>query len=129
MLPSNAIRQQVAGNTAVLRALYIVYMTAQAGSSIGLFYIGDGIIAGVDMVGVRYDGRYVIDPESKELRGSVDFVMPALSHLITGESAGLKPQSMTFPITLPEDFSTKDYVTIDTPSGPLNAKFEKTREL
>src|SRR5947209_4580076 len=104
------------------KALYIVYMTASTGSSIGLFYIGDGVIVGVDMIGVKYEGRYSHDPQTDDLHGSIDFVMPPLTHLITGQAAGLKPQQMTYPITLPANFADKDFVRIDTPSGPLNAK-------
>ena len=38
------------------KALYVAYFTGVAGQSIGLFYIGGGILAGVDVATMQYDG-------------------------------------------------------------------------
>lgn len=111
------------------KALYIVYMTASAGNSVALFCIGDGVVVGVDILGVKYEGEYTDDSQSGELRGSIDFVMPPLTHLITGQSAGFQPQKITYPIALPKDFADREFVKVETPSGPINAKFEKAKEL
>ena len=40
------------------KALYIAYFTGIAGQSIGLFYIGDGLLVGVDVATMQYSGSY-----------------------------------------------------------------------
>jgi len=40
------------------KALYVAYFTGVAGQSIGLFYIGDGMLVGVDVATMQYDGSY-----------------------------------------------------------------------
>src|SRR5437588_849463 len=40
------------------KALYIAYFTGIAGQSIGLFYIGDELLVGVDVATMQYRGSY-----------------------------------------------------------------------
>jgi hypothetical protein len=110
------------------KALYVAYFTGVAGQSIGLFYIGDGVIAGIDVGGMQYDGRYSIGADGS-LDGTVNYVLPTGIASITGAPAGAMPMQVATKLTLPPDFAGGRTITIETPTGPVNARFEKMKEL
>jgi hypothetical protein len=72
------------------KALYVAYFTGVAGQSIGLFYIGDGVLVGVDVATMQYDGSYQTKGDGS-LEGVVEYVLPAGVSLITGAPAGVAP--------------------------------------
>lgn len=110
------------------RALYAAYLSGAAGNSLALFYIGDGIIAGVDVGGVTYDGHATPETDGS-LQGVVSFTAPAGTPLITGISGPTDPTAISIPISLPAGFADGRITRIETPMGPLNARFEKIRDL
>src|SRR6266550_3778567 len=106
------------------RALYVAYFTGVAGQSIGLFYIADGVLVGVDVATMQYDGSYTTKPDGS-LDGAVEYVLPAGTSLITGAPAGVAPTRISTKLNLPAEFADGRVVTIETPLGPVNARFEK----
>jgi hypothetical protein len=110
------------------KALYVAYLTGVAGQSIGLFYIGDGIIAGVDAGTMQYNGAYVANKDGS-MEGAVEYVIPGGTPLITGAPASLTPTRVTVKLALPKGFDDGRVVAIETPLGPVNAKFEKLRDI
>ena len=110
------------------KALYVAYLTGVAGQSIGLFYIGGGILAGVDVATMQYDGAYETKPDGS-IEGIVEYVLPAGVSLITGAPAGVAPTRVAVKLTLPADFADGRVITIETPLGPVNAKFEKIKDI
>jgi hypothetical protein len=110
------------------KALYVAYFTGVAGQSIGLFYIGDGVLAGVDVATMQYDGSYTTNIDGS-LEGVVDYVLPAGVSLITGAPAGVAPTRVSVKLNLPAGFDDGRVITIETPLGPINAKFEKVKEI
>jgi len=110
------------------KALYIGYFTGVAGQSIGLFYIGDGVLAGVDVATMQYDGSYSTKPDGS-LEGVVEYVLPAGTALITGAPTGVAPTRVVVKLNLPADFSDGRVINIETPLGPVNARFEKIKDI
>jgi hypothetical protein len=110
------------------KALYVAYFTGIAGQSIGLFYIGDGLLVGVDVATMQYNGSYKTKRDGT-LEGVVEYVLPAGVSLITGAPAGVAPTKVSTKLTLPADFADGRVITIETPLGPVNAKFEKIRDI
>lgn len=110
------------------KGLYAGYFTGVAGQSMGLFYIGDGIIAGIDVGAMQYDGRYSITTDGA-LDGVIDYVLPAGIPLITGAPSGATPTRISVKLSLPARFDDGRVTTIETPTGPVNAKFEKLKDL
>jgi hypothetical protein len=112
----------------VARSLYTAYFTGIAGNAIGVFYIGEGIIAGADAGGLKYDGS-VKQLADGSLEGVVQFDVPPGVSLVTGLTATTS-QRITAPVRLPRGFDDGATVTqINTPAGPVNARFEHLREL
>jgi hypothetical protein len=110
------------------KALYNAYLTGVAGQSIGLFYIGDGLLIGIDVGTMQYEGSYTT-LEDGSMQGTVEYVLPAGVPLITGAPAGTAPTRITVSLNLPANFDDGRVVTIETPLGPVNAKFEKVKDI
>jgi hypothetical protein len=110
------------------KALYVAYFTGVAGQSIGLFYIGDGALVGVDVGTMQYDGSYQTTPDGS-LEGIVEYILPAGVSLITGAPAGTAPTKVAVKLMLPANFADGRVIMIETPLGPVNAKFEKVKDL
>jgi hypothetical protein len=110
------------------KALYVAYFTGVAGQSIGLFYIGDGMLVGVDVATMQYDGSYQTKGDGS-LEGVVEYVLPAGASLITGAPAGVAPTRVSVKLSLPPDFADGRVIGIETPLGPVNAKFEKIKDI
>ena len=109
------------------RSLYAGYMTASSGSSMGLFYLGDGILAGVDISGMKYDGTYELQLDGS-YKGSLKYMIPSNTTVITGQSATEDTQ-VVMPLILPAEFWDGKVVRIETPLGLVNGRFEKIKDL
>jgi len=112
-----------------MNGFYAAYFTGVVGNSMGLFVFRDGVITGVDVGGMHYDGTYTIDGVRSLLTGKITYVIKPGHALITGASAGSEPIRVDFPLELPTGFADGRVLSIPTPSGAVNAKFEKVRDL
>jgi hypothetical protein len=112
-----------------MNGIYIGYFTGTLGNSMGVFYVGNGVIAGADIGSIRYDGTFSPTADGKTLQGKVKFTIPAGVVLISGLSGGGEPATIELPLSLPIDFASGAIARIQTPAGPVNARFEKVRDL
>jgi hypothetical protein len=109
------------------KSLYIAYVSGAVGSTVVLYYIGNGIIAGVDVSGMKYDGAYRIEDDGS-YEGNLIYTIPRGVLLITGQLT-TEEQKIELPFILPKKFWDGQVVRIDSPVGPVNAKFEKLKDL
>jgi hypothetical protein len=113
---------------AMPKQLYIAYFTGIAGSSIGMFLIGDGLLVGADAGGIKYDGLIDAEPDGT-LEGIVSFIVPSDTQLISGLTTN-QSQTLTVQVRFAPGFDDGVKITrIDTPAGPINARFERLREV
>lgn len=104
------------------------YLSGRSGQSIGMFYFADDVVVGVDVGGITYDG-HLSEQKDGRLVGAVKFVVPSGGSLITGMTAG-ETQELVAEINFPLDFAVSgEPVRIETPAGPVAARFELLREL
>lgn len=108
---------------------YAAYFTGVAGNSLGLFAFSDGSITGVDVGDGQYKGNYKISVDGRFVVGNVEFLIPVGSHSIVGAKAETEPLTMNVPIKLPIAIDPEEVHRIETPAGPVNAKFRKLRDL
>lgn len=106
---------------------YTAYFTGAAGQSIGMFVFLDGKIAGADAGGGRYDGTYVVHEDKGKILADIRFSMQVGGMSITGTSGGSAPLSVQMKLELPVDLVPHQVHRLETPIGPVNAKFEKVR--
>jgi len=104
---------------------YSVYITGTGGNGIIVLVLRDGLIAGADPFGVCFDGRYKLT--DKGCSAAIAVHAPPDGFLVQGVSTG--PSGVNYELTthLPIDFLEKEYISISTPLGPVNAKFKWLR--
>jgi hypothetical protein len=68
------------------------------------FTLGDGLLIGVDVATMQYDGAYTTKPDGS-LEGVVQYVLPAGASLITGAPAGVAPTRIATNLSFPADFA------------------------
>lgn len=105
---------------------YVAYLTGVSGSSLAVFTFMRGVVAGADVGGVLYEGTYKLDEAQSQVVGYVNYKIPAGVGLITGRVAD-DSAKLSIPFSISSSFANGDVVKIDTPNGPVNAKFQKIR--
>jgi hypothetical protein len=117
------------GNYYCMKAdgFYAAYFAGVAGNSFGIFVFKDGVIAGADAGGTTYDGSYGLSDDERFVLGTIQFTLPPGHTTITGVAASTEPIVFQVPIKLPIEFATGDVHRIETPAGPVNAKFQKLK--
>ena len=110
-------------------AIYATYMTGRAGSAGALLVFRDGTVAGADNVEGRYDGEYQLAPDHRKVVGTIKVTLPAGVPTITGVLSAERPLSFDVPFQLPVELDPDDFYRIETPTGPVNARFKKLRAL
>ncbi|CDN54217.1 Hypothetical protein RG1141_CH18770 [Neorhizobium galegae bv. officinalis bv. officinalis str. HAMBI 1141] len=113
--------------TTFVDGFYSAYFTGIAGNSMGMFVFRDGVLAGADIGGGRYDGVYALSPDGKKIISNINFILPVGSFPITGVASETQPMSVSMTLELPIEFNRHDVHRLETPLGPINAKFEKIR--
>lgn len=107
----------------MISGIYTAYLTGQAGQGMAMFVFKDGKIAGADIGGLTFSGFYKV--ENDRMVGNLIYEMPANSISITGASFEKASGAIEVPIDLPTSIDPKETYRINTPIGPLNAKFVK----
>lgn len=109
-------------------SIYLAYFAGITGNSMAMFFIGDGVLSGADIGGMLYDGTYT-EAEDGSAKGVVSLVVPAGSQLITGLRAE-KEQILTVPVHFPPNFDDGNAISrIETPVGPIHARFQRLRSV
>ena len=81
----------------------------------------------MDAGGIKYDGQ--VTPSDQGLKCTIVYVIPAGSPvLITGAAPPTSDQRIPLEIDLPKEFWNGQVISIATPLGPVNAKFQKLRD-
>ena len=119
-------------------AMYATYLTGQAGRVAAILLFQDGVISGIDADGVtagvdayasHYDGAYTLAPDHQHIVGKITVTSPAGVPAITGVSFAERPFTFDVPFEFPVNLDPDTVYRMETPSGPVNAKFKKLRAL
>lgn len=116
-------------NEKVIDGFYSGYFTGLAGISFGIFVFKDGVISGIDAGEGIYDGEYEASPDGEHVTGTVSFEVPVGMQTITGAAASDEPLKLQIPFKLPLKIDPEEVHRIETPAGPINAKFKKLRDI
>ena len=110
-------------------AIYAVYLTGKVGTSLALFLFKDGTISGADEGGGLYDGEYNNALDQKQIFGKIKCTLPPRTQTITGVSSPERFLAYDVPIKFPVEIDPRKVYLIETPIGPVNAKFKKLRSI
>jgi hypothetical protein len=108
---------------------FAAYLTGRTGTSVVLFALRNGHVIGVDVGGLKYEGRFETKSDGTGFSCRLTYTVPAGGTLITGFGPAPTPTPVTLPFDLPTNFAEGPIVRIETPMGPLNAKFAKLADL
>jgi hypothetical protein len=111
----------------VIDGIYTAYLTGTSGQGMAMFVFKDGQIAGADMSGLTFTGRF--KTSGGRVVGHLSYVMPAGAISITGISFEKASDKIEVPIDLPEELDPVETYRVNTPIGPINAKFVKNVDL
>lgn len=103
--------------------IYTAYLSGDAGQGLAMFVFREGVIAGADIAGLVFRGKY--SSIGDRVVGEIEFTMPAQSISITGAPFEQASETIRVPIDLPKDISEQEIYRIETPIGPMNARFVK----
>ncbi|MCA3312366.1 MAG: hypothetical protein ING24_13155 [Roseomonas sp.] len=121
------IEKSVFFPTPALDGFYAVYMASRGGEALAVITIDQGVIRGAGLDATCYDGSLssAVDGFVVSLHVSV----PAELSLVQGGSSGSDGQNFVVSFRLPSDFAQRDFISIETPHGLVNAKFRRLRGL
>jgi hypothetical protein len=112
----------------VLDGFYAVFYTGKISSGFAMIVLRNGVIAGADVSGGLYDGKYTPNADKRHVDATLKLTMPPGVALVTGVPASNETFIQEFPLSLPIDLN-EQMVKIQTPTGPVNLKFKKIRDL
>lgn len=104
-------------------AIYAMYLTGKAGSALALLRFHDGVITGIDTGEGSYDGEYELGPDRRKIVGTIKVNLPAGVPTITGVTSSERPLQFDVPFALPVNLDPDAVYRMETPTGPVNAKF------
>jgi hypothetical protein len=111
-----------------MEGFFAAYLTGRSGMSVMLFAVKEGRMIGVDMGGMKYDGQIQAKADGTGFACRISYtILPGIA-LITGAGPMAKPTEITINFDLPLNFAEGPVIGIETPTGPLNAKFAKLRD-
>lgn len=110
-----------------MEGFYVGYFTGEAGNGLAMFTLREGVIVGVDALGVRFDGTY--EPDKEGYKIAVKISAPPDGVLVQGISTGTTGLKYEVETTIPGAIDSVPYLTIPTPFGPVNVKFKKLRDV
>ena len=104
-------------------AMYAAYLTGRAGSALAVLRFHDGVITGLDTGEGCYDGEYTLGPDKQKIIGTIKVNLPAGVPTITGVTSTERPLQFDVPFALPVHLDPNTVYRMETPTGPVNAKF------
>lgn len=108
-----------------LVGFYAVYMASQGGEALAVITLDQGVIRGAGLDSTCYDGSIASSADGFDVELHVS--VPADLDLIQGGSSGSAGLEFDLSFRLPVDFAQRDFITIETPHGLVNARFRRLR--
>lgn len=105
---------------------YAVFFAGSSGEGYGVFIFRSGRILGADPLGVTFDGQYAIE-EDGQIGVQVHVSVPADGQVVQGVTSGPSGIEYDISMMLPADFAESQFVRVETPLGPVNARFKWLR--
>ncbi len=110
-----------------MRGFYRMDFAGATGQGTGAIAFVDGKVAGLDVGGGVYDGRY--EETGDKIAGSVNLAFPSGGVTVTGAviAAGAPPMNIPFHVDVANAEGT--VLTVMTPVGPVNIRLTKVSSL
>jgi hypothetical protein len=106
---------------------YAIYMASQGGEALAVITLDHGVIRGAGLDTTCYNGA--MTPADGGYDVTLHVSVPAELDLIQGGKSGSVGLEFDLAFWLPTDFAERDFITIETPHGLVNARFRRLRGL
>jgi hypothetical protein len=113
---------------AQLDGFYAAYLSGKVGQGFAMLIFREGQIAGADMAGVLFNGKYS-EKNNGFISVSLSIKTPPNVNLIQGGTSGPHGLETKLDFEMPSDFSSKPFIRIEGPRGPVNTKLVRLRGL
>ncbi|MEH3157565.1 MAG: hypothetical protein PGN08_00815 [Sphingomonas taxi] len=113
--------------TKSIEGIYAGYMTGSEGSGFSMFVFLDGVVTGIDPLGVKFDGSYCTNGGTFEI--DIKVTVPSGGTVIQGASAGSSGIVHNVKTSIDLNAAENGFVRIDTPIGPVNLRLQKLRDI
>lgn len=110
-----------------INGFYAAYLTGAQGQGFIMFVLRNGVVAGADVAGAKYDGTY--QPVEGGFDINLKIELPPNTDLIQGVRTGPETVVSELHWTLPTDFLDRPFMRIEAQYGPVNARITKVRDL
>src|SRR5262245_41847190 len=109
-----------------MAALYSLQYAGQTGGGVGAMYVGNGIVAGFDAYGGRFNGTYT--DEAGRFRADIVLLMPGGGRLVTGQTV---PAGTRIPMSVdwPADFGDRTRQQIMVQGRPVLVLLQKMQDI
>lgn len=106
---------------------YCAYLAGEMGNSLALFVFSEGRVVGCDVGGGTYGGHYKLADQPNQIDALIEFNLPVGGATITGAASDDDLMRLEVPLILPVQVDPTAVHRLETPVGPLNARFRKLR--
>jgi hypothetical protein len=114
--------------SASIDGFYAVYMSGKQAQGFAILVFRNGRIVGADASGFTFDGQYS-EASGDTLSVTLAIKAPPNQPLIQGGTTGPQGEQSHLSFVLPLDFSSREFIRIETQRGPVNAKLVRLRGL
>jgi hypothetical protein len=109
--------------------IYAVYITGQSGNGLIMLVLKSGLVTGADVTGTLFDGSYISNDGGRNFYIQSSVNAPPNGVTVQGVNTGPSGIIYNVNFVLPSNFDEVDFLEIQTPLGPVNAKFQKLRSV
>ncbi len=109
-----------------LDGFYAAYLSGKAAQGFAMLIFRKGKIVGAGTLGDVFDGHYEVASDSM-LSVKIKTRSPPNTTLIQGGITGPEGETGDLAFTIPQNFSSQDYIRIETQRGPVNVKLVRLR--
>ncbi len=94
-----------------------------------MLVLKSGVVTGVDVTGTLFDGSYVTNDGGRNYE--VHSIVKSPPNGVTVQGVNTGPSGLFYNVNfvLPSGFDDVSFLEIQTPLGPVNARFQKLRSI
>jgi hypothetical protein len=113
--------------TTAVEGFYSAYVTGKEGQGFAIIIFMARRVIGADAAGFLFDGQYGEDDNGTSV--SLSIKAPANTPRVQGGVTGPQGEETHLNFRLPPNFTSHEFIRIETPRGPVNVRFVKLRSI
>ena len=108
--------------------IYGIQFAGRSDWGYGTLVLENGLICGVDVAGLKYDGTYEYNKTSEMIESEIKISVPPGAEIVTGMPAQPYEWAFTVNVAFPRE-TDQTTISVDVPGGQVNVDIRYMREL